>query len=158
MLHYSACVVTLPHCMTIYLNQWAVEDIWGSGDPWPDCCIVHSTGSFWSREDVLSRDIQIRDLWPPLTSAGLGSESISKAVDQRFTRGRFRVSRMEKHLHHTTVSWQVLRNTSQHTSSVSESQANCFQLQSVLCVWSLVACYYPENTEHSHNVPIWFSV
>lgn len=146
MLHYSACVVTLPHCMTIYLNQRAVEHIWGSGDPWPYCCIVHSTGSFWNWEGVFSRDIQIQDLWPPYTSAGLGAESTSKATDQRFTRGRFHVFKIDKHLHHTTISW-VFSETLLCKWALFLSHWLIIFNYKVYSVCSLFASYYPANTD-----------
>lgn len=146
MLHYSACVVTLPHCMTIYLNQRAVEHIWGSGDPWPYRWIVHSTGSFWNQEDILSRDTG------PLTPL----DFCRVRIREYFTGSRPKIYKRKVSCFQngeTFASYHsfltVLRNTSQQTSSVSESEANYFQLQSVPCVWSLVASYYPAN--------IWFS-
>lgn len=153
---FSLCgnTTSLHDHMTIYLNQRAVEHIWGSGDPWPYCCIVHSTGCFWNWEGVLSRDIQIRNLWPPYSSAGLGAENTSKAIDQRFTSGRFNVSKMETHMHHTTISW-LFSETLLCEWPVFESMANYFQLQGVQCVCSLFASYYPANTDSSCMVPLW---
>jgi len=101
----------------------AVDHIWGSGDPWPYYCIVHSTGSFWNWEGVLSRGIQTRDLWPPYTSAGF------EAIDQRF-RWRFHVTKKEEHLHGTRTSW-LFSETLLCILTVSESHTNYFQLQGV---------------------------